>query len=178
MATPVIGRLGDLYGKRRLLLASIALLVLGSLVCALSNSLVPMVVGRAVQGMGMSVVPLGISLMRDVVPPERLGSALALMSSSLGVGAALGLPAAALIAQHADWHVLFWCAAGLGVAVALLVLFLVPAAPVTATRGFDVVGALGVAAGLICLLLPVSKGPTGGGEAPSRSACSRLRSSC
>ncbi|MFF4603231.1 MFS transporter [Streptomyces sp. NPDC001339] len=167
VATPVFGRLGDLYGKRRLLLVSIALLVLGSLVCAVSTSLAPMVVGRALQGMGMSVVPLGISLMRDILPPERLGSALGLMSSSLGVGAALGLPAAALIAQHADWHVLFWGAAGLSVIMALLVRFLVPASPVTTARGFDVIGALGVAAGLVCLLLPISKGADWGWTSPT-----------
>ncbi|RXS84141.1 MFS transporter [Streptomyces sp. TM32] len=167
VATPVIGRLGDLYGKRRLLLISIALLVLGSLVCALTDSLAPMVAGRALQGMGMSVVPLGISLMRDVLPPERLGGALGLMSSSLGVGAALGLPASALIAQHADWHVLFWGAAGLAVVMALLVLFLVPATPATAAGDFDLVGALGVGAGLVCLLLPVSKGADWGWGSPT-----------
>ncbi|MEU6326354.1 MFS transporter [Streptomyces sp. NPDC047049] len=167
VATPVIGRLGDLYGKRRLLLVSIALLVLGSVICALTDSLTAMVVGRALQGMGMSVVPLGISLMRDIVPPERLGGALGLMSSSLGVGAALGLPAAALIAQHADWHVLFWGAAGLGMVMALLVLFLVPGTPATAAGGFDLVGALGVGTGLVCLLLPVSKGADWGWSSPT-----------
>ncbi|WP_256090588.1 MFS transporter, partial [Actinacidiphila rubida] len=120
VATPVAGRLGDLYGKRHVLVASTILLVIGSLVCALTSSLAPMVVGRALQGVGAGVIPLGISIMRDVLPPRKLGSAIALMSSSLGVGGAFGLPLAAVIAQHADWHVLFWCSAGVGLLVTVL----------------------------------------------------------
>ena len=75
VATPVMGRLGDLYGKRRMLLVSLCLLVVGSVVVRPRDSLVPMIVGRALQGFGMGVIPLGISLMRDVLPPEKLGSA-------------------------------------------------------------------------------------------------------
>ncbi|WP_307795449.1 MFS transporter [Actinacidiphila acididurans] len=158
VATPVAGRLGDLYGKRHVLVASSLLLVLGSVVCALTSALGPMVVGRALQGFGMGVIPLGISLMRDVLPPRKLGSAVALMSSSLGVGGALGLPLAAVIAQHADWHVLFWGSAGAGLLVAVLLVLLVPAPRPTATGRFDAVGALGLSVGLLCLLLPISKG--------------------
>ncbi|NEE25248.1 MFS transporter, partial [Streptomyces sp. SID7982] len=66
VATPVAGRLGDMYGKRRMLLLSLVPLVLGSVVCALSSAVVPMIAGRGLQGLGMGVVPLGISLLRDV----------------------------------------------------------------------------------------------------------------
>jgi MFS family permease len=158
VATPVAGRLGDLYGKRRVLLLSTLLLIVGSLVCAVSSSLAPVVAGRALQGLGMGVIPLGISTMRDVLPTEKLGSGVALMSSSLGVGGALGLPLAAVIAQNADWHALFWGSAGIGVLVAVLILLVVPATEPTAAGAFDIVGALGLTAGLVCLLLPISKG--------------------
>ncbi|MFI5758182.1 MFS transporter [Streptomyces sp. NPDC051569] len=158
VATPVVGRLGDMYGKRRLLLISTALLVIGSLVCAPADSLAPVVVGRALQGFGMGVIPLGISIMRDVLPPERLGSAMAVMSSSLGVGGALGLPVSAAVAQSADWHMLFWGSAGLGILVGLLILRVVPESSAGQGGRFDVVGALGLSAGLISLLLAVSKG--------------------
>jgi MFS family permease len=99
VATPVMGRLGDMYGKRRMLLVSLVMLVAGSVTAALSDTLAPMIVGRALQGLASGVIPLGISVMRDELPAERLGSATALMSASLGVGGALGLPAAALIAS-------------------------------------------------------------------------------
>ncbi|MEV7320030.1 MFS transporter [Streptomyces sp. NPDC093970] len=158
VATPVMGRLGDMYGKRLILLTSLVMLIAGSVTAGLSDTLVPMIVGRALQGLASGVIPLGISIMRDELPAERLGSATALMSASLGVGGALGLPAAALIADHFDWHVLFWTSAALGVVAAVLVLLVVPESKVRAGGRFDLPGALGMAAGLVCLLLGVSKG--------------------
>ncbi|MFJ4828329.1 MFS transporter [Streptomyces sp. NPDC088747] len=159
VATPVAGRLGDMYGKRRMLLVSLVPLILGSVVCALSSSVVPMIAGRGLQGLGMGVVPLGISLLRDVVPAEKLGSSIAIMSASMGVGGALGLPFAAAIAENASWRVLFWVVAALAVAVGTVIWFFVPAGrEKSASGGFDVLGAIGLGAALICLLLGVSKG--------------------
>src|SRR5689334_14148154 len=105
VATPVVGRLGDMVGKRRMLLTSIVLLVSGSVVCALADSLVPMIAGRALQGLSAAVVPLGISILRDTVSAEKLAGSTAVMSASLGVGGALGLPTAAFIADNWDWHI-------------------------------------------------------------------------
>ncbi|MCG5217018.1 MFS transporter [Streptosporangium sp. KLBMP 9127] len=158
VATPVVGRLGDLHGKRRLLLGCVVLLVAGSLICALSGSLLPMLIGRGLQGIGMAIVPLGISTMRDVVPPERLGSSLALMSSSLGIGGALGLPVAAAVAENADWHLLFWGSAAISALIGIAVAVWVPGVPSTARGRFDIPGAIGLATGLVCLMLAVSKG--------------------
>ncbi|MFC8516361.1 MFS transporter [Streptomyces sp. NPDC057257] len=158
VATPVVGRLGDMFGKRRMLLVSVVLLVTGSVVCALSESLVPMIVGRAVQGLASGVVPLGISIMRDELPAERLAGSTALMSASLGVGGALGLPTAALIADHFDWHVLFWSSACMGAVALVLVVLFVPESRVRSGGRFDVVGGIGMAAGLVSLLLAISKG--------------------
>lgn len=158
VATPIMGRLGDLYGKRRMLTASLAVMVLGALVSALTSDLLPMIVGRTLQGFAMGAIPLGIGLMRDMLPREKLGSAMALMSSSIGVGGGLALPAAALVAQHADWHALFYGAAGLGVASIALTLLVVPESKVRAEGSFDLLGALGLSAGLVLFLLPITKG--------------------
>lgn len=158
IATPVVGRLGDMYGKRRMLLISLAVLVIGATVSALSSSLIPMVVGRSLQGMAAGVIALGISIMRDELPAERLGGATSMMSASLGVGGALGLPAAAFLAERADWHALFWSAAVLGAVVTALVFFLVPESRVRTPARFDLVGAIGLSIGLFCLLLAISKG--------------------
>ncbi|NYI04657.1 MFS transporter [Allostreptomyces psammosilenae] len=156
---PVGGRLGDLYGKRRMLLVCCVPLVAGSALCALSSSLVPMLIGRGLQGIGMGVIPLGISLLRDVIAPERLSGAIALVSSSLGIGAALGLPIAAAVVQYSSWRVLFWAAAALALLVTLMIWFLVPGTPASAAgQRFDAVGALGLGGGVLCLLLAVSKG--------------------
>jgi len=158
VATPVVGRLGDMFGKRRMLLASVVMLVVGSVVCGLSDALVPMIVGRALQGLSSGVIPLGISIMRDELPAERLAGATALMSASLGVGGALGLPTAALIADNFDWHVLFWSSAAMGVIALVLVFLIVPESKVRTGGRFDGVGAVGMAVGLVSLLLAISKG--------------------
>ncbi|WP_392750137.1 MFS transporter [Streptomyces sp. LN590] len=159
VSTPVAGRLGDMYGKRRMLLTSLIPLIAGSVVCALSSSVVPMIAGRGLQGLGMGVVPLGISLLRDVVPAEKLGSSIAIMSASMGVGGALGLPFAAAIAENSSWRVLFWVVAALALAVGTLIWIFVPGDRENkASGGFDLPGAIGLGSALICLLLAVSKG--------------------
>ncbi|MGW1888845.1 MFS transporter [Streptomyces sp. NPDC002004] len=158
VATPIMGRLGDLYGKRRMLLTSLAIMVVGSLVCGFTSELLVMIAGRALQGFAMGAIPLGIGLMRDELPRERLGSAMALMSSSIGVGGGLALPVAALVAQHMDWHALFFLSAGLGALSILLTLLVVPESSMRAEGRFDVLGAFGLSAGLVLLLLPITKG--------------------
>ncbi|MFF3738693.1 MFS transporter [Streptomyces sp. NPDC002566] len=158
VATPIMGRLGDLYGKRRMLVASLAVMVAGALVSAVTSELMTMIAGRTLQGFAMGAIPLGIGLMRDMLPRERLGSAMALMSSSIGVGGGLALPAAALVAQHADWHTLFYGAAGLGALAIALTLIVVPESPARAAGSFDLPGALGLSAGLVLFLLPITKG--------------------
>ncbi|GFE35352.1 hypothetical protein Stube_00250 [Streptomyces tubercidicus] len=166
VSTPIMGRLGDLYGKRRMLLTSLAVMVVGSLICGFTSDLVTMIAGRALQGFAMGAIPLGIGIMRDELPRERLGSAMGLMSSSIGVGGGLALPVAALVAQHADWHALFFGAAGLGVLSMLLTLLVVPETAIRAQGRFDVAGALGLSAGLVALLLPITKGSDWGWGAP------------
>jgi hypothetical protein len=79
------------------------------------------------------------------------------MSASLGVGGALGRPTAALQAETTDWHILFWTAAP-GVLTAVLVRTLVPESGVRSGGRFDLVGAVGLSAALVCLLLVISKG--------------------
>lgn len=158
VSTPIMGRLGDLYGKRRMLLMSLSVMIVGSLICGFTDDLVVMIIGRALQGVAMGAIPLGIGLMRDMLPREKLGSAMALMSSSIGVGGGLALPIAALTAQNADWHALFFGAAGLGVVSMLLTVLFVPESTVKAQGTFDVVGAIGLSAGLVLFLLPITKG--------------------
>jgi MFS family permease len=163
VAIPTVGRLADMWGKRRLLLTCLGMLVAGSVVAALSTSLAWLVAGRAVQGIGAAVVSLGISLMRDQLPPQRLAAATAVMSTSLGVGGSLGLPLSALLAQYSNWRVLFWAAAGLAAVSAVLVLAVVPESKQRAGGRFDLAGAVLLAGALSCLLLAISKGGSWGG---------------
>jgi MFS family permease len=156
--TPISGRLGDMYGKRRIVLVLVAVLVLGSVIAAVSTGIIGIVIGRTLQGAVTGVVPLGISILRDVLRENRVDSAIALISATLGVGGALGLPISALITEYGDWHLLFWVSAGLGVVVFGLVLWIVPVSVLRTAGRFDYVGAAGLAVGLIGVLLAISRG--------------------
>lgn len=164
--TPISGRLGDMFGKRRMLLISLGSLILGSVICALTAWFPAVLMGRILQGAATGAIPLGISILRDELPAERVGSAMAIVSATLGVGGAIGLPLAAAIAQWGNWHVLFWTAAGLGAAAIVGVLAIVPESPVKARARFDYAGAVGLSLGLVALLLAISKGGDWGWASP------------
>ncbi|MFF1459850.1 MFS transporter [Streptomyces sp. NPDC058330] len=164
--TPVLGRVGDMYGKRRVLLVSLGLLVAGSVLCAISSHIGVLIAGRALQGAAIAVVPLGISILRDELPPERVLSAVALMSSSMGIGAAVGLPIAAVVIQNFEWHTMFWVSGAIGLLDIVLVLRCVPESPLRTRGRFDAPGALGLTAALVCLLLAVTQGGDWGWTSP------------
>lgn len=158
VAMPIAGSLGDLLGKQRVLIASTLLLLVGSVVCALSSTLLPVLVGRSLQGMAMGFIPVAISLMREITPPARTGTAIAAMSGTLGVGGAIGLPLSAYVADAYDWHALFWLSAGLAALTALGVALVVPHVAALRSGRLDLVGALGLAVGLVAVLVAITKG--------------------
>ncbi|WP_394554768.1 MFS transporter [Agromyces sp. MMS24-JH15] len=159
VAVPISGRLGDLFGKRRMMLLLTLPLIVGGIVCALAPSVEIMIVGRALQGIGSGMVPLAIALLRDAVPKERLSSAIATVSATLGVGGAIGMPLSAAVVEFADWRILFWAGAGVTVLAALAIWWFVPVLPAGASgQRFDGFGAVGLAVGLVALILAVSKG--------------------
>ncbi|MEE2061104.1 MFS transporter [Rhodococcus artemisiae] len=165
--TPISGRLGDMFGKRRMLIVSLGMMVLGSAVCALSTTLVPLVVGRTLQGAAVGAIPLGIAILRDELPPRKIPGAMATLSATLGVGGAIGLPFAAFVAQLTNWHMLFVVSGIIGVIGIAAVLYFVPESPQRNPGRFDFVGAILLSIALVLLLLPVSKGNAWGWTSPS-----------
>ncbi len=158
VAMPVTGRLADIFGKKPALVVSSALLLVGSLVCALSDALAPMLAGRLLQGLAMGYIPVAISFVREVAPLSMVNTAVASISAMLGVGGALGLPLAAWIAQSHDWHALFWVSLGLAVVMLVLSAVILPHVHDAHEARLDVIGALGLAVGLVAFLVGVSKG--------------------
>lgn len=158
VAMPVSGRLADMYGRKPVLVVSAAILLLGSLVCAISSSVGFVLIGRVLQGVAMGYIPVAISMVREAAPAHMRNTAVAGVSATLGVGGALGLPLAAWIAQSYDWHLLFWVAAALAVAMLALTAAVVPHVAGPQHGRLDVVGAIGLAVGLVGLLVGVSKG--------------------
>ncbi len=167
IATPISGRLGDLFGKRRVIVLLLLTLIVGNVLAAVSTGLTLLLVGRALQGLMSGVIPLGIAVLRDQLPARRVGGAVALISASFGFGSALGLPVSALIAETMDWHALFWIAAALGLALLVLVAWIVAKDTAFATGGFDYIGAFGLAAGLSGLLVAIAQGNAWGWTSPA-----------
>jgi MFS family permease len=159
VATPVMSRLADMYGKRLVMVVCIVLMTAGSLVAAFSiGSFAALVVGRSLQGFSAALIPVGISIMRDELPRNKVGSAIALMSATLGIGGALGLPLGGILFAQLGWQSIFWLSAAVGVAIGLAVLVVVPESGVKTRGRFDVPGAILLSIALTTLLLVISKG--------------------
>ncbi len=162
ISTAVLGKLGDLRGKRKVLLGCAIALILGSALCAISNLLAVVLIGRALQGVSIGLIPVGMSLIRDLVPPHRAATAIAAMSGTLGAGAAIGLPLAAWLVYVSNWHVLFLVSTCVGLTIFAAIWLLVPPVPSTSDARLDIVGAALLTAALLGVLLAVSKGSTWG----------------
>jgi MFS family permease len=163
VATPVVARLADSHGKRLMMLVCIAVMTTGSLVAALSGgNFVTLVIGRSLQGFAAALIPVGISIMRDELPRERVGSAVALMSATLGIGGALGLPLGGILFQRFGWPSVFWVSVVVGVAIGVAVLAVVPESAVKTRGRFDLLGAIMLSVALTALLLAISKGGSWG----------------
>jgi len=166
VGTPLLGRLGDMYGKRRMLLVSLGLLGAGSLVAVAGGTFTTVLLGRILQGMSMAVIPLGISILRDIFPADRIGGAVGFISTTLGLGAAIGLPLSAVVIQYTNWQTMFLAIAGVAVLDVLLILRFVPPSTLRSGGRFDIPGAIGLTVALLCLLVGVSRGQSWGWASP------------
>ncbi|MDI1291049.1 MAG: MFS transporter [bacterium] len=167
VATPSISRLADMFGKRRMLLLSLSALFLGSVLGAFGTSLPLLITARALQGFAFALIPVAMSIMRDELPRERLAAAVGLMSATLGIGAAVGLPLAGFVFTHFGWHAIFWVSAAMAFMMLVAVSIVVPESPVRSGGRFDGLGALLLSAGLVCVLLAITKGGHWGWTSPT-----------
>src|SRR6185295_5608216 len=106
--TPILGRLGDMFGKERVLFLVLVMFAIGSLIAALSNSLGLLVAGRAVQGAAGAVFPLAFGIIRDEFPRERVATGIGLISATFGIGGGAGLVLSGLIVDHLSYRWIFW----------------------------------------------------------------------
>jgi predicted MFS family arabinose efflux permease len=166
VSAPVLGRLGDMYGTRRMLVVCMTIILVSAVLAALAPNFAVLLVARAMQGVAFGVIALGMSLMRDVLPQAKVAGGVGLMSSSLGVGGALGPPVTGILSQHGGWRLVFAAIALGAVALLVLVVRLVPESGLRSGGRFDTVGAVGLSVALVCLLLGISKGSAWGWSSP------------
>ena len=157
VATPIIGRLGDMYGKTRLLVLVLVLLCVGTVVAALATSLGVMLVGRVIQGAAGGIFPLAFGIIRDEFPRERVAGSIGLMSALLGVGAGVGFVLTGPIADNLSYHWLFWLPLVPIVATTILTIFLVPESPIRVPGQVNWLAAALLSGGLVLVLVGVSQ---------------------
>jgi EmrB/QacA subfamily drug resistance transporter len=156
--TPLLGRLGDMVGKRRMLIVVLSLLLIGTVLAALAPNLGILIIARALQGAAGAIMPLSIGVVRDELPKERVSVTIGLLSAIFGVGAGVGIVAAGPIIEALSWHWLFWLPAVLIVVALLGVIFGMPESPVRKPGRLDLVGTLILAVGLVSVLLAITEG--------------------
>jgi EmrB/QacA subfamily drug resistance transporter len=160
VATPIAGRLGDMFGKKRVLVVSLSSLAAGSLVAAVATSLPLLIVGRTIQGLGGAVYPLAFGIIRDQLPRERVAGAIALVSGLLGIGGGLGIVIAGPILQYLSYHWLFWILLVITSVATVAAIVFIPESTVREPDRVHWLGGLLLSGWLVALLVAVSEGTT------------------
>lgn len=161
VATPIFGRLCDLIGKRRMLVISMLFVLVGSVFAPLGG-IAFVITGRALQGVGTALVPVAMAQMRDSLPGHRVGLSLAVLSATLGIGGAIGIPLGGVILAAVGWQWIFWISAALTIVSLITIRLVVPPSQSSDSGSFDYVGALLLSLSLLAVLTVVSNGGTWG----------------
>jgi EmrB/QacA subfamily drug resistance transporter len=155
--TPLFGRLGDMFGKRRLLVISLGFFAAGSVVAALGDTLITVVAGRVLQGVGGGIFPLCFGIIRDEFPRDRVGQSIGLISATLGIGGGLGLVIGGLLVDHASYHDIFWLSAAMSALAAVAVAIYIPESPVRQPGRVDIRGAVVLGVGLVLPMIGIAR---------------------
>lgn len=168
--TPLIGRLGDMLGKRRLLVLTLLLFAAGNVVSAVGTSVEVVVAGRVIQGVAGGIFPLSFGIARDEVSPERVSGAVGVLSATLGLGGGAGLLLGGLLVDHLGYAAIFWVGAALSMISLAAVAGLVPDSPIRDPGRVDVRGAALLSAALALLLIGITQSATWGWGDPRTAA--------
>ena len=166
VATPLLGKVGDMIGKERTFVLALLAIVVGSLIAAVAPTIGVLIIGRVFQGLGGAVFPLAFGIIRDEFPADRVPSAIGAMSAVLAVGSGLGVVLAGPIVDAWGWRWLFWIPAIVSSLTALLAWLLVPESPVRSGGRISWAGATLLAGWLVALLLPLSEAAEWGWASP------------
>ncbi|TAL21561.1 MAG: MFS transporter [Frankiales bacterium] len=166
VSAPILGRLGDGPRRRETLIGALVAVTAGGVIAALAPTLALLVVGRALQGIGLGLVPLTIAAARDHLPPERAPGTIALLAVCAAAGSGAGYPISGLIADRAGVWAAFWFGAAFSGIALLCVVLVVPSSRARPPAGLDVLGATLLSAGLVALLLAIAQGDVWGWGSP------------
>jgi EmrB/QacA subfamily drug resistance transporter len=157
VGTAILGRLGDMYGKERLLVWTLAILSVGTLLAAVAHTLPLLIVARVIQGLGGGIFPLAFGIIRDEFPREKVAGSIGLMSAILGIGAGVGIVAGAIVVEHLNWNWLFWAPLAVILAATFATWRFVPESPVRVPGRINWLAAALMSAGISIILVAVSE---------------------
>ena len=171
-ATPLIGRLADLHSKKLVLLIVLVVVLVGSVLAAMTSTLALLIVGRVLQAASYALYPISIAILREELAPERLMSAMAVLSGTLGFGGGTGLVVVGLLMSgNAGYHRVFWLTTAFTIIVIAIAVLVVPRRPRSHTGTIDWLGAAGLATGLSAVLLSLTQGQSWGWASPATLGC-------
>jgi EmrB/QacA subfamily drug resistance transporter len=160
--TPMAGRLGDMFGKKRLLMITLAVFAAGSALCAVAPSIGVLIGGRVVQGIGGGLFPLAFAIVRDELPRDRVAASIGIVSAITGIGGGVGLVLGGVIVDSASWHWIFWMSLAITLVALAATWRLIPESPITTPGRVDLGGAGLLGFGLALPLIGVSQSTTWG----------------
>ncbi len=166
VGTAILGRLGDMYGKERLLLVTLVILAAGTLLAAVSSSLGVIILARFIQGASGGIFPLAFGIVRDEFPREKVAGSIGLLSAILGVGAGIGIVLSGVIVEHLNYHWLFWIPL-LATLVAIVATWrFIPESPVRMPGRINWLAAALMTIGISTVLLAISQTTAWGWGSP------------
>jgi EmrB/QacA subfamily drug resistance transporter len=160
--TPILGRVGDMFGKKRVFVSTLAALGVGSLLAAVAPSIGVMIVARVIQGFAGGMLPVAFGIIRDEFPAERVAGAVGVIAALSAVGAGLGIVVAGPLVDALNYHWLFWLPMILTVAAAIAAVLFVPESPVRTPGRISWQPAVLLSAWLVALLVALSEAPSWG----------------
>ena len=160
--SPLFGKLGDSYGKKRMFLLALTFYTAGVGLAGISPSIYFLIAARAVQGIGFAIVPLALAIIAETFPRERIATAQGIISATFGIGAAAGLVVGSYIVQYVSWQWAFHSAFVLSVVLFVVVAKGLPSGSRGTGRRVDYSTIVLLMAGISLLLLYLTEGPYAG----------------
>jgi len=158
VALSIAGPLGDRYGRRRVLVWSLAAFAIGSVVCAVAEDIGVLIAGRAIQGLGGGVAALALAIVRDQLPATAVPHAVGFLVGATAFGAVLGVLVTGVLVDDVSIGSVFWLLFGVSVVGGAAVRRFVPESPIHSHDRIDWPGALLLAHGLATLMLAIAEG--------------------
>jgi EmrB/QacA subfamily drug resistance transporter len=165
--TPILGRVGDMIGKKWVFVTALAGLAVGSVLAAVAPNLGVMIVARAIQGAGGGTLPLGFGIIRDEFPEEKVAGAVGILAALTAVGGSLGIVLAGPIVNALNWHWLFWLPGIATVIAAVGSVLFIPQSPVRGRGTISWLPAVLLSGWLVALLVPLSEASDWGWGSPA-----------